>query len=257
MSMPFYVSPEQLMKDRADYARKGIARGRSVVVLSTPAGSSSSRRTRPGAAQDLRDLRPHRLRRRRQVQRVREPARRRRPATPTCAATPTTARDVTGAAWPTPTRRPSARSSPRVQAVRGRDRRRRGRRPPHDDQIYRLTYDGSVADEHGFVAMGGRPSRSPRPGGALAPRACPRGGPAARGGPGAAAARRQRHPGRAAHAHPAQLEVAVLDRDRPRRKFRRITGAAELLGTEDDSDDAAGGDRSSRTAADLRPAPSA
>ena len=29
MSMPFYVSPEQLMKDRADYARKGIARGRS------------------------------------------------------------------------------------------------------------------------------------------------------------------------------------------------------------------------------------
>ena len=33
MSMPFYVSPEQLMKDRADYARKGIARGRSVVVL--------------------------------------------------------------------------------------------------------------------------------------------------------------------------------------------------------------------------------
>ena len=33
MSMPFYVSPEQVMKDRADFARKGIARGRSVVVL--------------------------------------------------------------------------------------------------------------------------------------------------------------------------------------------------------------------------------
>jgi len=33
MSMPFYVAPEQLMKDRADYARKGIARGRSVLVL--------------------------------------------------------------------------------------------------------------------------------------------------------------------------------------------------------------------------------
>ncbi|SMX65920.1 proteasome subunit alpha [Brevibacterium antiquum] len=31
--VPFYVSPEQLMKDRADFARKGIARGRSVVVL--------------------------------------------------------------------------------------------------------------------------------------------------------------------------------------------------------------------------------
>src|SRR3954467_2446624 len=33
MSMPFYVSPEQLMKDRADFARKGIARGRSVVTI--------------------------------------------------------------------------------------------------------------------------------------------------------------------------------------------------------------------------------
>ena len=30
MSMPFYVAPEQVMKDRADYARKGIARGRSL-----------------------------------------------------------------------------------------------------------------------------------------------------------------------------------------------------------------------------------
>lgn len=33
MTTPFYVSPEQLMKDRADFARKGIARGRSVAVL--------------------------------------------------------------------------------------------------------------------------------------------------------------------------------------------------------------------------------
>jgi proteasome alpha subunit len=32
MSMPFYVAPEQLMKDKADYARKGIARGRAMVA---------------------------------------------------------------------------------------------------------------------------------------------------------------------------------------------------------------------------------
>ncbi len=31
--MPYYVSPEQVMKDRADYARKGIARGRSLIGL--------------------------------------------------------------------------------------------------------------------------------------------------------------------------------------------------------------------------------
>ena len=38
MTQPFYVSPEQLMKDRADFARKGIARGRSVVVLGYDGG---------------------------------------------------------------------------------------------------------------------------------------------------------------------------------------------------------------------------
>jgi proteasome alpha subunit len=31
--MPYYVPPEQLMKDRAEYARKGIARGRSIVAV--------------------------------------------------------------------------------------------------------------------------------------------------------------------------------------------------------------------------------
>jgi proteasome alpha subunit len=38
MTMPFYVSPEQVMKDRADYARKGIARGRSLIALEATDG---------------------------------------------------------------------------------------------------------------------------------------------------------------------------------------------------------------------------
>jgi proteasome alpha subunit len=33
MSMPFYVAPEQMMKDKADYARKGISRGRSLAAV--------------------------------------------------------------------------------------------------------------------------------------------------------------------------------------------------------------------------------
>jgi proteasome alpha subunit len=33
MSMPFYVSPEQVMADKAEFARKGIARGKSIVAL--------------------------------------------------------------------------------------------------------------------------------------------------------------------------------------------------------------------------------
>lgn len=38
MSMPFYVPPEQLVKDRAEFARKGIARGRSLVAMTYGAG---------------------------------------------------------------------------------------------------------------------------------------------------------------------------------------------------------------------------
>lgn len=38
MSMPFYVAPEQMMKDRADYARKGIARGRALVACTFDEG---------------------------------------------------------------------------------------------------------------------------------------------------------------------------------------------------------------------------
>jgi proteasome alpha subunit len=33
MSLPFYVPPEQLVKDRAEFARKGIARGRAIVAI--------------------------------------------------------------------------------------------------------------------------------------------------------------------------------------------------------------------------------
>jgi proteasome alpha subunit len=38
VTMPLYASPEQLMRDRSEYARKGIARGRSVVVLKYTGG---------------------------------------------------------------------------------------------------------------------------------------------------------------------------------------------------------------------------
>jgi proteasome alpha subunit len=40
MTVPFYVAPEQVMKDRADYARKGIARGRAMVAVRYDEGIS-------------------------------------------------------------------------------------------------------------------------------------------------------------------------------------------------------------------------
>ena len=33
MPMPYYVSPEQMMQDKAEYARKGIAKGRSTIAM--------------------------------------------------------------------------------------------------------------------------------------------------------------------------------------------------------------------------------
>ena len=38
MTMPFYVPPEQLMQDRAEFARKGIAKGRSILALEYDTG---------------------------------------------------------------------------------------------------------------------------------------------------------------------------------------------------------------------------
>jgi proteasome alpha subunit len=103
--------------------------------------------------------------------------------------------------------------------------------------VYRLTYDGSVADEHGFVAMGGGAEQIEaglkerwREGMHLSEAlslavdllgADPAGGP------------RRDLP-------PEALEVAVLDRHRPRRTFRRITGhlLERLLSADDPTSDA-------------------
>ena len=38
MSIPFYVAPEQLVRDKAEFARKGIARGRSIVAVDYSSG---------------------------------------------------------------------------------------------------------------------------------------------------------------------------------------------------------------------------
>jgi len=91
---------------------------------------------------------------------------------------------------------------------------------PAEDQIYRITFDGSVNDEHGYVAMGGQAekittvlkehySESSTLAGALA---------AAIAGLAAQAN------GDKIDISASQLEVAVLDRARTHRTFRRLTG---------------------------------
>jgi proteasome alpha subunit len=236
MSMPFYVSPEQLMKDRADYARKGIARGRSVVVLAYDDGiafatENPSRALHKvseiydriafaavGKYNEFENLRVAGVR----YADLRGYSYDRRDVN---------ARGLANAYAQTLGTVFTTESKPLeveiVVAEVGAD--------VATDQIYRLSYDGSVADERGFVVMGGQADRLREevagawvPGMpladvlALAVRVL--GTPA----DGAAVDEDDRRVIPA-----AQLEVAVLDRTRPRRAFRRLSGVVleDLLGS--------------------------
>jgi len=236
--MPFYVSPEQLMKDRADFARKGIARGRSVIVLSYDKGilfvaeNHSSTLHKISEIYDLigfaavgkynefenlrvagiryADLRGYSYDR-----------------------SDVTARGLANAYAQTLGTVFTQDTKPFeveiVVAEVGHS--------PHTDQIYRLTYDGSVADERGFVAMGGaiEPIEA-----ALRERYSPdlNLGDALTLAVGVLAADPAGGQPRGIGAD--QLEVAVLDRGRPRRTFRRIVGGLleRLLNEADPTHDA-------------------
>ncbi len=230
MSMPFYVSPEQLMKDRADFARKGIARGRSVVVLAYEGGilfatENPSRSLHKiseiydriafaavGKYNEFENLRVAGVR----YADLRGYSYDRKDVT---------ARGLANAYAQTLGTVFTTESKPLevelVVAEVGDT--------PDGDQIYRLSYDGSVADEHGSVVMGGqaeqlgkRLAETRTTGMAL--------GEALRlaittlGGVGADGA--LLNEGSERTIEPTQLEVAVLDRTRPRRAFRRLQGAA-------------------------------
>jgi proteasome alpha subunit len=123
---------------------------------------------------------------------------------------------------------------------------------PESDQLYRLTFDGSVVDEPDFVVMGGQAeavSANLRehflPGmglaealrvGVQALSAVSPATSAGNGGPALLSAE--------------QLEVAVLDRRRPKRAFRRIVGAAlRPLLEQQEGDGAAVGGEEPHTAA--------
>jgi proteasome alpha subunit len=95
---------------------------------------------------------------------------------------------------------------------------------PSDDQIYRITFDGSVTDEPGFVAFGGQADQVSA---ALKERYADG---MSLSEAFAAALAALSVPGNGEYTA-AQLEVAILDRTRDHRTFRRIRGARleELL----------------------------
>ena len=248
MTMPFYVSPEQVMKDRADYARKGIARGRSVVVIAYDGGILFVAENLSRALHKIsRDLRPDRLRRGRQVQRVREPPDGRRPLR-------------------RPARlllRPPGRHRPRAgQRLRPDPRHDLHRESkPYEVEIViaevgrrprtttRSTGSPTTARWPTSTASSrwaARPSRSASGLRSATATACPW---RRRSGSPSSCSAATRSAASSATLTAAQLEVAVLDRARPRRKFRRIyTGT--LLGsspsTEDPTADVPGPRRAAR-----------
>jgi proteasome alpha subunit len=109
---------------------------------------------------------------------------------------------------------------------------------PDDDQIYRISWDGSVSDEPGFVAFGGQAdqvsaalkeafsdnmSLTEALGAALAAlTAPPAAAPAASGA--AASAASTAGNGTPTELTASQLEIAILDRARAHRTFRRLQG---------------------------------
>ena len=253
MTMPFgYVSPEQVMKDRADYARKGIARGRSVVVIAYDGGilfvaENLSRALHKiseiydriafaavGKYNEFENLRMAGVR----YADLRGYSYDRQ--------------DVTGRGLANVFAQTlgtifTVESKPyEVEIVIAEVGE-----TSEGDQIYRLTYDGSVADEHGFVAMGGSAEQISQ---GLEERY--RDGMTMQEALSTAVELLGRDPvsGDQRSLTAAQLEVAVLERDRPRRKFRRLGPAAlaELLGDASEPTDASTGGKSGGAPANRR-----
>jgi proteasome alpha subunit len=220
--MPFYVSPEQQMKDKADYARKGIARGRNSVVVQydegilfvAPNPSSALHKVSEiydriafaavGRYNEYENLRVAGVRfaDTRGYQYAREDV--------TARGLANWYAQILGSIF-TESNKPYEVEI--VVAEVGET--------AAEDQMYRITFDGSVADEHGYVAMGGQADQVA---GVLKDRYAP--GMSVEAALGAAiAALSGQGNGERSEINGSQLEVAALMRGRAHRTFRRITGA--------------------------------
>ncbi|WP_147917620.1 proteasome subunit alpha [Ruania zhangjianzhongii] len=219
MTQPFYVSPEQLMKDRADFARKGIARGRSVVVLGYDDGIAFVTENPSGALHKISEI----------YDRIGFAAVGKYNEFENLRVAGVRYADLRGYSYDRDDVNARGLANAYAQTLGavftteakplevelavaevGADQ--------SADQLYRLSYDGSVADEPGFVVMGGaaeqlsdrvraewQPGLSLPQVLALAVRVLAGSGENAR------------------TIRTNNLEAAVLDRTRPRRTFRRLT----------------------------------
>lgn len=223
--MQFYASPEQIMRDRAELCRKGIARGRSAVVVSYSDGVLFVAENLSSALHKVSEVYDRigfaAVGRYNEFESLRSAGVR----LADLHGYSFDRRDVTG--------RAIANAFARTLGAIFTEQQKPFEveicvaevgTTPEKDELYRLTYDGSVQDEPGRMAMGGQADAV---GAVLRERyradadlagalhaavealSCV-------GGEG----------GKPRELPASQLEVAVLDRNRTGRTFRRITGSA-------------------------------
>src|ERR1700733_2190588 len=235
--MPFYVSPEQIMRDKADYARSRIARGRSCVALQYAGGILMVAPNPSTALHKISEL----------YDRIAFAAGGRYNEYEALRKAGVTYADVTGYQFDRRDVTARALANWYAQTLGGifTD----STKPyggeivvaevgvkPDDDQIYRITFDGSVSDEPGFVAFGGQADQvaaalkerfhddmtlTEALGAALEALAAP---PAQGSGSGSGSGSAAGNGAQATELNAAHLEVAILDRARAHRTFRRLRG---------------------------------
>jgi proteasome alpha subunit len=220
VTAPFYVSPEQIMKDKADYARKGIARGRSVVVLTYTEGILFVAENPSKALHKISEI----------YDRIAFAAVGKYNEFEALRVAGVRLADMRGYSYDR--RDVTGRGLANAYAQTLGAIFTEAGKPyeveivvaevgdtPEQDQIYQLTYDGSVVEQHDYVAMGGsaeqvatvlrdRHHDAMSLGDALQ----------------AAVAALSAQDSETRTLTSAQLEVAVLDRTRPNRLFKRIIG---------------------------------
>jgi len=221
MAMPFYVAPEQLMKDRSDYARKGIARGKPVIAMEYADGilfiadnpsthlykiSEIYDRIAFGAVgkySEFENLRIAGVR----LADVRGYSYGREDVT---------AKSIANAYSQGLANIFTQEMKPyEVELLVAQVGER-----SENDELFHILYDGSVTDEDGFVAMGGESEDLARRIGERYEKALALADALKLGAESLAAQNSGSDDGEEVGA--SRLEVAILDRNRPRRKFRRI-----------------------------------
>jgi proteasome alpha subunit len=230
VSMPFYMSPEQTMRDKADYARKGVARSRSSVALQYAGGILMVTPNVSSVLHKISEI----------YDRIAFAAVGRYNEYEVLRKAGVTYADVTGYQFDRGDVTARGLANWYAQALGTNFSEPTGKpyeveivvaevgAAPDGDQIYRISWDGSVSDEPGFVAFGGqadqvasvlkeRFSDGLSLTEALAAALAALTPPASTTGSAAAN-------GNQVELTAANLEVAILDRARAHRTFRRLHG---------------------------------